>query len=599
MDGQADRRTQRITWTLALALLLGMTVLVTLAQRQMAPTFDEQNHVVRGIAILRTGDYRLCYHHPPLANILEGVPAAWQLERFPTEMPAWSATTRKNWLSIWEAASTVIWGDLARGVRLIHDARLATLLFMLVLGAVIFLWSRELFGPWGSVLSLGLYALDPNFLAHSGLATTDAAAACTIALAVYLFRRYVKGPTLGTLLVAGIGIGLALAAKFSALILIPVVGLLILLIGLWPRQDAGGLPAMWQSWALPRRVGAGMALFAVLGLVAGITLWGTYGFKVEPLGSKPGQPLVAGASVKDRIPVPAMQYLRGLKTVATQAEEHPTFLLGMTKKGEGWWYYFPVAVVTKMPIPALFLLFGMLVLLIVPGMRTRLGVRPEEWVFLFVPAGIFLAAALGLLGISLNLGVRHVLPMLPFLYILAGAWAKLPIRTPVYAAALVGILAVQGFSVLSAYPDFISYFNEVAGGPEKGYKVLIDSNYDWGQDIGRLAELQRAHNLRPMAFSYFGTTPPEAYGLDYTPMPGFGLMSNASPQNLSRFRYLAISVTNLVGGPGYTQQFDYRNFYQTADKIDIKPDYRAGRTIFVYENPGYLPLIPQPRSGQR
>jgi 4-amino-4-deoxy-L-arabinose transferase-like glycosyltransferase len=537
-----------------------MLTVVTLAQVRLSPTFDEQNHVTRGIAVLRTGDYRLIYHHPPLANLLEGLPVAWRGGTSFTMRPEWG-----NPQDIWPAARETIWTRSTNGVAIIQWARVPVLLFLLLLGLVAFLWARELFGPWAGVLALALVALDPNILAHSGLATTDLPATATIALALYLLRRYLLQPRRGRLLAAGVAIGLALATKFSGLILLPLAGI-FLLIALFTESD----PWWPRFWRAAGRFGA-------LFFIAGLVVWGTYGFNVEPLGSKAGQPLSANASALDRVPIPALQYLRGMKAVASEAEGHRAYLFGQADDtGKGWWYYFPVAIATKTPLPELLAILGMLGLLALPRARSALGLPGRELPFLLVPVGLYFIAALGIFGISLNLGVRHILPMYPLLLVLAGGWAVFAARCRVTRLVLLGAGLLQLLSVLHAFPDYLSYFNEAAGGPHNGYRILVDSNYDWGQDIGALAKWQHEHGIAEMGFSYFGTTPPAAVGLHCTPLAGFGVMGEAPAPDLAQYQgYLAISATNLVGGPAYTG-VDYRNLPRKGLVA------RIGRTIFVY-----------------
>ncbi len=571
--------------------MLWMVVAITLSQWQMAPTFDEQNHVTRGISIWRTGDYRLVFHHPPFANLLEALPVAWHRDtHFTTARPYWHN------LSIWTASNTTIWQLSHNGVHLIHLARIPVLLFTLVLALVVFLWSKSLFGPWGGLLSLGLLALDPNMLAHSGLATTDIPAACTIVLTVFLLRRYMLAPTRVNLCWTGIAAGVALASKFSTLVLVPVTGLLLLLLAFLPARHSCPLADSWQALPGVKRLGQVLWVCIQLGLIAGLVLWGLYGFKVEPLGSSSRKPLTAHASFSKhilvslkqhfgRFPVPFKQYFRGLKTVKEQAGEHRAYLLGRADAtGKGWWYYFPVAIATKTPIAELVILLGMLVLLALPHIRDRLAWPRADAYCLLLPAGLYFFASLGILGISLNLGIRHILPIYPFLYVLAGGWAALRIPVRVLAPALAVLGVFQLTSILFAYPDFLAYFNEAAGGPGNGYRILADSNYDWGQDLGVLARLQRRDaRFNNLAFSYFGTTPPEAYGISYRPLAGFGLMHKAPRPDFSTGAgYLAISATELVGGPEYNlgaQGVDYRPLRK------LRPVARAGQTIFIYRLP--------------
>ena len=603
-----DKPGRRAPLATAAAVLafLWLIGIVTGAQLRMAPTFDEQNHVTRGISVLRTGDYRLILDHPPLANILEALPVAWNpAVGFSPSLPSWDPAH----LNIWDAAHATIWRIPAAGIALIHLARVPVLCFALLLAAVVFLWARELFGPWGGVLALGWLVLDPSILAHSGLATTDLAVTATLVFAVYLLRRYLVQPSHSRLLAAGAGLGLALTTKFSALILLPIIGLLLLLLAC--RPPASGLLPGFAALPLARRIRRMAAIFLAILLVGGVVLWGVYGFHVEPLGSKLGRPLPAHAGLRAHIPVPAMQFLRGLKTVRNHAEIHPAYLLGQTHaSGKGWWYYFPVAIAAKTPLPELLALLGMLGVLLSPRVRKGLGLPAYELWLLLLPAGVYLLASLGVLGISLNLGIRHILPLFPFLCILAGGWVALPWRQQAVRPVVLAALAAQLVSILLVYPNFLAYFNEPAGGANRGYRVLIDSNFDWGQDIGELAAFQRAHPGEKLYFSYFGTTPPAAYGIACSPLAGLGVMHHApAPDWRAMHGFIAVSATNLYGGAGYVypdraevKKDNHRAIVPPIRTKIVPPvranadeDYhrlltqtpyaRAGDTIFIYRLP--------------
>lgn len=557
-------------WLVVLALLVMMAMLVCRTNMQTSPTFDEQNHVTRGISILRTGDYRLSLHHPPLANVLEALPVAWRGEtNFTTDMPAWHD------YSIWNASRTTIWERSSNGVLLIHLARLPVLFFAMLLGIIIFLWAKALFGPYGGLIALAFYVLDPNMLAHSGLATTDMAAACTIFLAVYWMRGYFLAPTRWRLLLAGFGIGLALTAKFSALILLPIGVLFFVIFALWAPRFSAALPVSWSEFKLPQRLGKMLGVGAMMLLVAAVVVWGVYGFKVEQLGSKPGQPAPAKISMTQKIPVPALQYFRGLKQVKHDTEAHPTYLLGESKPSGSWWYYFPVAIFTKTPLPELVAILGILLMLAIPAWRARLDIPGHELLFLLLPAGLFLLSAL---GAGMNLGLRHILPVYPFLLVLIGGWVRLRWRGMAFPAVMGAALLLQIFSLYRAQPDYLSYFNVLGGGPANGYKVLVDSNYDWGQDLGQLAKVQRELKLEPLQLCYFGSTPPEAFGIRCTPVKSLGILNDAPQANLQVPGYFAISVTDLQAGKVYADM-DYR-FLK-----NVKPIARAGKTIFIYQLP--------------
>jgi hypothetical protein len=202
---------------------------------------------------------------------------------------------------------------------------------------------------------------------------------------------------------------------------------------------------------------------------------------------------------------------------------------------------------------------------------------------LLLPAGLYFLAALGVFGFSLNLGIRHLMPLYPFLLLLAGGWVLL-IRDRRLRAVLCGLLlAAQCISVAFAYPQLLAYYNEPARLLARQTPLLIDSNIDWGQDVERLAEYQHKFqakdNLGTLYFSYFGSTSPDAYGLHYQPLAGKGIMRQAPPPDWAAMHgTLAISVTNLYGGTGYAGA-DYRPLLRQ------RPLGIIGKTIYLYRVP--------------
>jgi 4-amino-4-deoxy-L-arabinose transferase-like glycosyltransferase len=552
-----------------LAIIVLFSIVVTMAQLQLSPTYDEQNHVTRGIAILKTGDYRLSVHHPPLANILQGAFALQSTGEVSFNTNAeWWRPDGKSFMNIWAAARDTIWGiETNNGIQLVTLARIGTLLFSVILLIIIYLWAAELFGAWGGVVAAGLYALDPTNLAHSGLATTDAPAACVIVASLYFTRKYLINCDKRWLIIAGIVSGLALATKYSALIIVPIIGLLFIFDCIQKKIDFKKVVKVFGN-------------MLVLAVIAGVTLWGVYGFKTEALGAKPGEKLSETASFKQKFPVPAKQYFRGIAVVKKEAKEHLSYIFGNTDTtGKGCWYYFPVAILTKTPVPELIVFFVMLSFIAIPSLRAKICLPLFESTVILIPIVIYTLSALGVLGISLNLGIRHVLPIFPFMCIAGAGLLKILSANKKYIAVLPVLFILQILALIPAFPDYISYFNAVSGGSKNGYRILIDSNYDWGQDLKTLAKVQKEKNIYPLAFSYFGTTPPGEYGIECTDVSGYGVMDDAPvlPDN-EYSGYLAISATQLAGGPDFNHtDSDYRKYLQQ------KPYLRVGRTIFIFK----------------
>jgi hypothetical protein len=230
-------------------------------------------------------------------------------------------------------------------------------------------------------------------------------------------------------------------------------------------------------------------------------------------------------------------YLFGFFRFVKHSEARPSFLMG-ERSDVGHWYYFPATFALKTPI-------GLMILLAVAlATRRRHAVSPRvEW-FLWAPVVVYLALTLTR---GLNIGHRHLLPIYPFLFVAAGRCATL-VRGWRPLSAVVLISAVwYAASVARVHPHYLAYFNEAAGGPANGYRLLADSNLDWGQDLKALPEWLRAHGIDRAKLSYFGTADPEYYHVPADLLPGYML-----PRPRQEIRsvvpgdVVAVSATNLA-----------------------------------------------------
>jgi hypothetical protein len=270
--------------------------------------------------------------------------------------------------------------------------------------------------------------------------------------------------------------------------------------------------------------------------------------------------------------VPARGYLRGLQECTRMIGGGKTsFLLG-SYSDTGWWYYFPVAFVVKTPLPTLLLI----------GFAFFYSWRYRTWrrgLFLLIPVVIYFGCCL---ASPFNIGYRHLLPVLPLLFIFAGQVAGADWRPKqTWAVGVVLVWLVVGS--LAIFPHYLAYFNELVGGPSRGYKVLADSNLDWGQDLIGLREYMTRENIASVKLSYAGTADPHAYGITYEPLPGYPypeLPRDSVPEmlvNLDGGVY-AISVSNLQG-------FCFKNHDLYAGFRERKPDAIIGYSIFIYRLP--------------
>lgn len=358
--------------------------------------------------------------------------------------------------------------------RVLFIARLPSLLLGVLLGWLVWSWARVLFGLRGGALALLLYTFCPNVLAHGHLVTTDISTVLAMFGAAYAFWRYLDRPGRGRLLVAVAAFGLAQLTKTTAAFLFPIFAL-ILALRLRSRKDllrAAGLLLL-------------MALGALVILNAGFLGEGTgtplksYAHRGYTFVSPGFQSLAATPILRD-LPLPLpYPYVQGIDMVARDAHApYWTYLRGRYSD-TGFRSYFLWASLVKVPVAT------QLLLLLALGLWASGRLRaPGAEDFLLVPVA-FLLVYFSLL-FRLGIGIRYILPVFPFLFVFTGRVAAFRPSSPVWqrwqpaaVGALICWLAVSSFSV---HPHYLSYFNEIAGGPANGWRWLLDSNIDWGQD---------------------------------------------------------------------------------------------------------------------
>jgi hypothetical protein len=244
------------------------------------------------------------------------------------------------------------------------------------------------------------------------------------------------------------------------------------------------------------------------------------------------------------------------------ASDQSFFFLGETSS-RGWLAYFPVALAIKTPLATL--AFALIGLIAVRGKRNV--------VFLLVPPAIYFAA---MVQGRVDLGVRIILPVLPFLLVAAG-------RVPSLCRRLGPIIAVVGitltaWSSLATAPHQLAYFNKLIGGPDQGHRYLGDSNLDWGQDLEGLRDYLQKQGNPVIYLAYFGTARAEAYGIRYRYLdPGarFIDLPKSTPEETPRF--LVISVTTHQG----IYLKDHETLYRWLDSR--KPVAIIGHSIEIYD----------------
>jgi 4-amino-4-deoxy-L-arabinose transferase-like glycosyltransferase len=519
----ADRQSARKIAAGVVALLVLHVTLALWAVSGQSVTADEILHVTGGYLYNQFGDYRI---HPENGNL----PQRW------AALPAWLADAPPPKLednAYWRTSDASPVGHqffYETG----HDhwpmlmaGRAMIVLFSAGTGLLVFGWARRLFGVTGGFLALAFYCLDPNILAHAALATSDTAAVFFLLAACGAFWRHLRTPDWRTgALSAGV-FGLACVAKFSAVLLLPVmVVVLVWRIG----ADPAGSRARWLKLA--------PLTLAAHGLAAVFIIWLFFGFRYS--GFAPGVPAAdhyvlpwdqvlpflgwQGRVVqfcRDGHLLPEA-FLFGYSWVLQSAQARSAFLAG-DYSVVGWVSFFPLAFWWKSTLALLVAL-----VLGVPALRRRWmnpAVRIGGDLTAVAPLLVFFTLYWAFsLASHLNIGRRHILPVYPVLFILIGGLAAPGLSASWRRHAVLALLvAAQLAANVRIAPHYLAFFNALAGGPANGHRLLVDSSLDWGQDLPGLAAWLREHNAgtaaQPVFLSYFGSGEPGHYGIAATPLP--------------------------------------------------------------------------------
>jgi 4-amino-4-deoxy-L-arabinose transferase-like glycosyltransferase len=529
-----------LTTGLLLVLFLVQGILFIRANSQ---TVDEAVHLAAGYSYLTTADFRLDSEHPPLIKALQALPLLLGYRiPFDPDPQAW------NDVNNFVIGHDFLYKSAISADRMLSLPRLITLLLGGFLLVVIGLWAYRLWGCGAALLAMSIAGSDPNLLAHSSLVTTDIGVTLFIFLAVYLLWEYVNSPTWARLVATGICTGMALVSKFSALVLIPIVLVIAALLSIGGDRPLL-LPLKENSKLTRTRLFESAAVLLVIFVFAFLTIPPAYFFQ--------------GFAA----------WLSGLQLLLNIMEEgRPAFFLG-DYSHEGWWNYFLTAFVIKTPIGTMALVIASLGLY-----RVGAGLRSREAVFLLAPVIVFFAVTT---QSKMAIGVRHILPVYPFLFVLASRLATVQFGHRWLAALLFGTLVVlTAISSLRTAPHQLAYFNEIVGGPDRGHQYLSDSNIDWGQGLKQLKAYMEKEKLPIIYLSYFGTAPPSYYGIRYQDVGRIGALewpppADKVPADAAR-KILAISVYNLqdVSRPRHPL-FRWLWKRQPIEKI--------GYSIFIYD----------------
>jgi hypothetical protein len=491
---EALRRHRRWLYPLVVvALLAGMAVAMVTAAVRQTPTVDEPVYVGTAVVYLRQHDLRYNPEHPPLGKLVIETGLAFDRPRLDPGFTGDQSALGQR----------VLYESGNDPSRLMLLARLPMIVLTLLFGLVVLAFARDLAGPVGGLVALALYTFSPDVIAHGSLASLDVPAAGFLLVSAWSLWRARRRPA-RYLPLAGVVLGAALATKMSALAAAPVL-LLLVVLSVWSAtRPQPGRPGTRRT---ARRLALGVAAAVGVALAAVAVVWLSY-LVVDPRlrwATPENLPQVHGLRelVVDGLPFPR-PYRDGIRVqFGFEDTTFGGFLFGRQYLGSRW-YYLPVALLVKTPLGMLALwLAGAVAMVTLSRLRAAAP-------YLLVPTAVLLAAAAT--G-SRDFGIRYAIFVPIFLAVVAAVVVTLRRRwVPVGTAALVLFVAV---SSVRTYPYYLPYSNEAFGGPSKTYLRLHDSNVDWGQDLGRLADrLRQRYPGEKVWLVYKGSGVPSWYGID-------------------------------------------------------------------------------------
>ncbi len=497
------------------------------ATREMSATYDEPLHVTAGVSYWRYDDYRL---QPENGNLPQRIAALGVLARGD------SAPRVAGLEDAWRTSDAprlvdAYFYDAGRDPQaILAGARRAALVWTLLAAVLVFGWARHLWGDAGGLFALLLYSVSTTTLAHGALATSDMSAAVTFTAAIAAWWSFLERPSPRGLLLSAAVTSLAFLAKFSA-VLLPIAFVATLA---W-RHAWYGAPLRVDGSS--RRPPQALGLYAVATLVhvaaVWLAVWMAFGWRYSPIGDD--MPAMAQyyrlwsftlppdgllRAVLDRArewQLLPEAYIHGFSYVQAAAQNRGAFLNGEFRS-TGWWWFFPYAFVVKSSLAELAVWGSTLALAATGWWRLRVGGQQAEWrarLRPLLPLLVWIAVYVAVSVTSrLNIGHRHLLPIYPALFVLAGALVgSQATRRRQLAAAGLALLAVG--ESLQARPFYLASFNALAGGSANGWRHLIDSSLDWGQEAPRTAAWLRANAApdEPVFYSLFGLRRAARYGI--------------------------------------------------------------------------------------
>lgn len=595
-------------WLVSLIILFILIVSVINAKND-SPIYDEIAHIPAGYSYLTEHDMRLNPEHPPLIKDLSAFPLIFLHLNFDTNQTFWDENPND---AQWNAGKYFLYQAGNNPEKIVFWSRVPIILLALILGIFIFVWTRQLAGITAGFIALLLFAFDPNILGHNHYVTTDLGIAAFFAFALYYFIKFLKNPTLRNVFFGGIFLGLLQLAKFSSVLIFPILGFMLLTYPLLRKNHSVGREKIKEKFKLlGEYLGKGFLAFGIsLLLVWAVYKLNTFAMPTEKLpqitqyyfhpdqaeNQALNQALVENLTRLNEKPLfaPLADYLFGIARVFQRvAGGNVTYFMGELNSA-GFWSYFLVVFLIKEPLPIIFLiLFSLVFSLWQIGKKLKntpesllkkcwrsfldyIRTSPAEFSMLFF---IFLYSFVSITG-KLNIGLRHLFPIFPFIYILAAKkiaeFIKKEHRREIkifFSVILFSFLSWLILETITAFPNYVSYFNQLVGGPKNGYHYVTDSNADWGQDLIRLRSFLAKHpEIDKIRVDYFGITDLNYYLKDR-------YISWWRDKRPIEPGWYAISALFLQESIYDQSKPDNQSYRFLKEKI---PNYQVGTSVLIY-----------------
>jgi 4-amino-4-deoxy-L-arabinose transferase-like glycosyltransferase len=541
--------------------------LLTVIERKSI-TIDEIAHIPAGYYHLVAGNYTLNNEHPPLVKLWAALPLLFLQPNEPPLAPLadadFYARTGAAFANFWTANASAF-------EEISFWTRVPMIVLTLILGWTIFVFAKDLAGPRAGVLAVALFSLDPSMLAHGRIIHTDLPAALAYLFFALTLYRYHDRPSFRSALVVGLAAGAGLVTKFSLVLVGPLSAVAM---AAWIlRASSRGLT---RGQVIRHALTAGLVALAVINLV--------YRFQRQPIVPADLAWIIAKTPEHAEAVMNGIRafsvlfpnyFLFGIYNVVIHNHAgHAGFLLGHYRD-TGWWYYFPVVFALKATLPFLALSLAACVW----GFVRLVSGRDARLLFLLGPLALYIGVSL---TSGINIGVRHFLPVYPFLFILAALLLDWFLRVSKrrYAAATVValLIAAMGLETVRAYPDYVTYLNQFRGN-RPGWQLLSDSNVEWGDDIKAVSAYLRARGeTRVTGATSAGWLTFRFFGIDYVDL--------CPPRHVDPIetKYVAIGAGFLNGstvpGSAVLPEVDRENYF--AAYRDRKPEAVFGTSIYLY-----------------